>query len=71
MGEFSPRNTRLINTEGSTMRLPLWFTQAFLAMLMVQVGIAFVTGTSPVIGLVGIILLSSSIVVRQFVGKAK
>ena len=53
------------------MRLPQWFTQAFLIMLIVQVGIAFTMGTSPVIALIGVILLSSSILVRQFVTKAK
>lgn len=49
------------------MRLPLWFTHALLIMLIVHVGIAYSTGTSPVFALIGIIAAAFSILVRQLV----
>ena len=45
----------------------LRFTRLLLIMLMVNVALAYVMGTSPVFGLIGIIMLTTSIVVRQFV----
>lgn len=51
------------------MRLPLWLMQAFLGFLIVAVAVAYITGTSPVYGLIAIILATTSIVVRYMVRK--
>ncbi len=52
------------------MQLPQWLMQAFLAVWIVTVGIAYLTGTSPVFGLVGIIVVTTSILARRFIRKA-
>ena len=43
--------------------------QAVLVFWVVIVGMAYATGTSPVFGLIGIIIASSTIMVLQFVMK--
>ena len=52
------------------MQLPLWLMQAFLAVWIVVVGVAYVMGTSPVYGLIGIIMVTTSILVRRSIQKA-
>ena len=45
-------------------------TQAVLVFWIVFVGLAYITGTSPVYGLIGIIFATLTILVRGFVTKA-
>ena len=52
------------------MRLPLWLMQAFLAVWIVAVGVAYVMGTSPVYGLIGMIMVTTSILARRLIQKA-
>ena len=49
------------------MVLSLRVRQVLLIILLVNVALAYVMGTSPVFGLLGIIMLTTSILVRQFV----
>ena len=49
------------------MRLPPRFMDVLLFSLIVSVGIAFALGTSPVLGLVGIIIGTTGMIVRMFV----
>lgn len=51
------------------MRLQGRFTQAVIVMLMVQIGIAYSSGTTPVFALIGIIIATCSILARQFIRK--
>ncbi len=52
------------------MQLPQWLMQAFLAIWIVMVGIAYLTGASPVLGLIGIIVITTSILVQRAFRKA-
>ena len=45
------------------------FTQLLLIMLMVNVAFAYIKGTSPVFGLIGLILVTSTILVRRLIQK--
>lgn len=49
------------------MRLPLWLMQALLVFFIVTVAVAYIMGTSPVYGLIAIILATTSILVRHMV----
>ena len=51
------------------MLLPEWWLQAVLGFWMAFVGMAYSTGTSPVYGLIGIILTTTSILVRRLIQK--
>jgi cell shape-determining protein MreD len=53
----------------STMFLPQWWMHAVLVFWLVFVGMAYSTGTSPVLGLIGIILATTSILVRGLATK--
>ncbi len=50
----------------SPMRWTPQFSQVLLIMLMMNVALAYVMGMSPVFGLIGIIMLTTSILVLQF-----
>lgn len=60
----------LKDKEDHTMHFPLWLMKAFLAFWMVTVGVAYVMGTSPVFGLIGIIIVTTSILVRRVIQNA-
>ena len=47
------------------MAFPPWFMQAVLVVWMVVVAVAYATGTSPVFGLLGVILATTSILLRS------
>jgi hypothetical protein len=51
------------------MRLPLRLMQALLVFLIVVVAIAYITGTSPVYGLIAIIIATTSLLIRHMVRK--
>ena len=51
------------------MVLPQWWIQALLVFWMVLAGFAYIMGTSPVYGLIGIIFATITIMVRSFVKK--
>ena len=51
------------------MLLPEWWMRAVLVFWMAFVSIAYSTGTSPVYGLIGIILTTTSILVRRLIQK--
>ena len=51
------------------MFLPQWWMHAVLVFWLVFVGMAYSTGTSPVLGLIGIILATTSMLVRGLAPK--
>ena len=51
------------------MRWTPQFSQVLLIMLMMNVALVYVMGMSPVFGLIGLILVTSSILVRRLIQK--
>ena len=49
------------------MLLPPWLMQAVLVFWIGFVGMAYITGTSPVFGLIGIIIATTSILARSVI----
>ena len=52
------------------MQWPLWLMRAVLVAWIVAVGVAYAMGTSPVFGLIGIIMVTTSILARGLIKKA-
>ncbi len=52
------------------MVFPPWFMQAVLVVWLVVVGLAYITGASPVFGLIGVIMATISILLRSWSKKA-
>ena len=51
------------------MQVPLRLMHACLAVWIVAVSVAYATGTSPVYGLIGVIIVTTGILVRRLIQK--
>lgn len=50
-------------------KLPEWFIPALVLMFMIQVGISYVTQSTPVFSLIGLIVTTTSVLVYRMVRK--